>query len=134
MKKLILTSLSIIMFSFSPPEIDSTSKKQNKISPPSWIIGTWKLQDGNHTGFRFTKNDFCVITSPTQQKCNRELVKAFNKSGGYTEVNESVTDNSYTIVVTINNLIETYSFKKVSSSEISWTNSLKGNNPIYVKQ
>jgi|SRR5690606_27565365 len=136
-RKTLLTVLlfSIILTSCSS-DSDNNSNASIKISPPGWIQGAWYLEGNtNNTGYKFSNDDFCLITFNTQS-CFKEQLRLADNSGTITNIKELVTDNSYSIEITISSQVLTYKFEKISSTEIEWVNHPLGDltEVIYIKQ
>jgi hypothetical protein len=132
MKKILLL-LSIILLLGCSSSDDSSSKNQSSINPPSWIQGTWLLQDsGVDSGFRFTTDDVCIIFSSTQA-CNKEQLNLANKTSTFNKVEEEITDDYYSADITIVSNVTSYEFERVSNTEIKWLNA-NTSSAIYVKQ
>jgi len=137
MKKIILNFFLILLFSgCSSPIDDSNPKNASSINPPNWVQGTWLLEDSNLTsGYRFTNDDFCSVLL-SGQNCFKESIRLINNSGAITNVKEVITDNSYSIEITLGSQVITYNFKKVSLTQIEWINDPLGDliETIYTKQ
>uniref|UniRef100_UPI004048409B hypothetical protein n=1 Tax=Mariniflexile sp. TaxID=1979402 RepID=UPI004048409B len=134
MKKvfLLLFVVATLIFGCSSND-DSDSKNQSSINPPSWIQGTWLLQDaGVDSGFKFTIDDVCIIFS-SSQACNKEQLELANNTSLFTKVEEEITDTSYSIDISIVSSVTSYDFEKVSNNEIRWLNA-GGTNAVYTKQ
>ncbi|MCK0114966.1 hypothetical protein [Gelidibacter sp. F63206] len=131
MKNIFILFLTIAFFSCSSND-DNSSNDNNLINPPNWIQGTWLLETSPITsGFRFTSNDFCLISS-TSEICNKETLKLYQGSQVITNVKEKISSGNYELSITIGSSIQTYRFEKVSSTEIRWLDI--GVNAIYTKQ
>jgi hypothetical protein len=137
MKNLFLAfGITLILISCSSSDDNSNPKNNLSINPPSWILGTWLLEEPNPTsGFRFANDDFCLVL-PSQQSCFKESIQLTNNSGGATNVSETTTDTSYSIEITLISQIVTYKIEKVSSTQIELINDPLGEltETIYVKQ
>lgn len=135
MKKILLFTLLLCFISCSSS--DEGINNQSSISPPDWIQGTWLL-DGtaSELGFKFTSNDFCVIVLSNLESCFNEQLDQTSNAGGTTNVSETITDNNYTIEITLISQTVTYQFEKVSSTQIEWINDPLGDlaETIYVKE
>lgn len=136
MKKLLgfifLISLSI---SSCSSDNDNSTNNNSSINPPDWIIGTWLLENSSvDSGFKFTDNDICLINITTQA-CNKETLELYENTEIYTNVDEVISNDFYSIEITISSSVNSYEFEKVSDTEIIWMNSgITGANPIYVKE
>ncbi|MEW4925406.1 hypothetical protein [Algibacter sp. 2305UL17-15] len=128
----------IIAFSLtSCSSSDNDSGNSNStINPPIWIQGTWLLEGSNaQSGYRFANDDFCLVLLTTQN-CFKESIRLTENSGAITNIKEQITDNNYSIEITLASQILTYNFKKVTETQIEWTNSPLGDltQAIYLKQ
>ncbi|QCE41367.1 hypothetical protein [Psychroserpens sp. NJDZ02] len=135
MKKLIGLVLIITLSFYScSSDDDSVSSSETRINPPTWIQGTWLLENPN-SGYEFTNDDFCLIILTTQT-CFKESISQTNSNGGTTNVTEITTDNSYSIEITLETQTVYYEFEKISETEIEWINDPLGDlaTTIYVKQ
>lgn len=138
MRKIIglILSITFLFSSCSSSDDDNSGNNGSGINPPDWIQGTWLLEEPNPTaGYRFTNDDFCLIVI-SQQTCFKESISQTNNSGATTNVNEEITDNRYSIEITLGTQIVTYEFSKISSTEIEWVNDPLGDlaETIYVKE
>lgn len=132
----LIFTIGFLCISCSSSDDDNSGNNGSEINPPNWIQGTWLLEEPNpNSGYKFTNDDFCLINL-TQQTCFKESINLTNNSGGATNVNEEITDNSYSIEITLGTQIVTYEFKKVSNTEIEWINDPLGElaKTIYVKE
>jgi hypothetical protein len=134
MKKAILLLIVITFVSCSSDESTGSSNKTS-INPPAWIQGTW-LSSYNNTstgsGFKFSKDDLCLVVSNTLSSCNKETLSVYNNSI-FTNVDETISDSEYIIIITISSVITTYHFKKISNSKIEWVVD-NGFQNLYTKQ
>ncbi len=105
-----------------------------KISPPTWIQGTWILEGsaGATTGFKFTTDDLCLIVL-TNYSCNKEALKMYSNSSTSVNVKESGSDTEYSTDITILSAVSSYHFQKISATKMKWVNAVN-NNAIYIKQ
>ncbi len=132
MKNTLLLLFAIFVFSCSSSD-ESSSKNQSSINPPSWIQGTWLLEDaGVDSGFKFAMDDVCIIFS-SSQACNKEQLQLANSTSLFTKVEEEISDTSYSINISIVSSVTSYDFEKVSDNKIRWLNA-SGTNAIYTKQ
>lgn len=130
MKKLILFSLMAIFFSCSSDSNNEESSSNNQITPPSWIQGTWIQTLATaplitQPLFRFKSNDFCLVSS-NMELCNAESIKQVSQAGAKTNIQQTITDNEYTLSMTIQGQTTTYSFIKISNTKIEYVNPTNG--------
>lgn len=124
MKKLIYLLVVLGMFSCSTDDL--TEDTNNKLNPPEWIQGTWLLNEAGslfNIGFTFTEDDVIVynVSLPTS------LSDSIDE---YTEVNESITDSEYYIVITyLDGTQLTYDFRYLNTNSIGY-----GTNTVLMKQ
>ncbi len=132
----LILAIGFLCSSCSSSDDDNSGNNSSEINPPDWIQGTWLLEQPNpNSGYRFTSDDFCLINL-SQQTCFKESISQTNNSGATTNVNEEISDNSYSIEITLGTQIVTYEFEKVSDTEIEWINDPLGDlaETIYVKE
>jgi hypothetical protein len=134
MRKISLILIIIVLFGCSSSD-DNNSENQ-AINPPQWVLGTWLIEEPNPvSGYRITNGNFCLVNFTTQS-CFRESISVTKQSGQVTNVTAVITDNSYSIEITLASQIVTYKIKKVSSSQLEWINDPFGNlaETICIKQ
>jgi hypothetical protein len=130
MKKILLISLTFLFLSCSSSSDDNSSNSSNQITPPSWIQGTW-LQTMStdllitNPVFRFKPNDFCVLSS-SLEICNAQNIQQASQAGATTNVQQTITDNEYTLSMTIQSQTTTYKFIKISNTKIEYVNPTNG--------
>ncbi|MBC3759225.1 hypothetical protein H7U19_12475 [Hyunsoonleella sp. SJ7] len=135
MKKILLLLMAIFLVGCSSSD-DSDSKNQSLINPPNWIIGTWLLEEPNpRSGYRFSSDDFCLVLFTTEN-CFKESIRLSKSSGAVADVEETNTDNNYSIKITLASQVITYEFNMLSATQIEWVNDPLGSmtQTIYVKQ
>tara|TARA_B100000767_G_scaffold109767_1_gene105060 strand:- start:278 stop:691 length:414 start_codon:yes stop_codon:yes gene_type:complete len=120
MKKLLLLSLAVLLFSCG--DNDDNSSSNVSINPPSWIQGIWinsELQSlGVRLGYEFKTDNFCIVQSNVNN-CYKEQVALWTDvDGDNAEVQENITNNSYSIDIRILGGTTSYVFEKVSNSRI----------------
>ena len=120
MKKLVLLSLAVLLFSCG--DNDDNSSSNVSINPPSWIQGIWinsELQSlGVRLGYEFKTDNFCIVQSNVNN-CYKEQVALWTDvDGDNAEVQENITNNSYSIDIRILGGTTSYVFEKVSNSRI----------------
>lgn len=114
MKKLIFLLSLVLLVGCSTDSIDSRESSAS-LNPPSWIIGTYLLENGGTTvnyGFTFTTNDIIIISLTSQNS----LVSTFTEG---TIVNEVVEDAYYEVRVMYPNGTDAlYAFEKLNETQI----------------
>jgi hypothetical protein len=123
MKKLLYVFAALLFFACSSSD-DSSSASSSDFNPPAWIQGTW-VQEGTTQGqgvaFRFSAHDFCMSSSIVEQ-CYQGVIDLSRKGGANSNVEETTTSSSYSAKINYGGgQSVTYSFKKISSSEIECT-------------
>lgn len=119
---LILTIVSITLFSCSSSDDDSISIEESLVHPPEWIQGTWNslLENAEYDKLRFTKDDFLLLYGG-KGISHKELIEGHHNAGLPVEIVEEVEEDSYSITT---NYYEkeprTYTFIKQSPKEIFW--------------
>jgi hypothetical protein len=135
MKKFYLIILAVFITSLSSCSSDDngSSNSNIQINPPNWIQGKWLLKGAvvGESGFRFTSNDFLLI-QVNMEISQKALLKQSVDIGQNVTTTEDNTENSYTLILNFAaGQIMTYSFTRISDSEITWNTV---NNSIYTKQ
>ncbi|WP_144782207.1 hypothetical protein [Dokdonia sp. Hel_I_63] len=124
----------MILFSFSCSTDDGDSQdSQIQINPPSWIQGTWLIENTvtNGSGFRFTTNDV-ILLQPALEISQRGQLEIFIGSGQDVSTNEEFSEDTYKLTSNFPaGQTTVFSFTRVSETEITW-NAI--GNGVYTKQ
>ena len=121
MKKLLLLSLTILLFSCE--ESNSNSSNNVSINPPSWIQGVWVDEEllaiGLRNGYEFKVDDLCQVIS-NSASCNKEILAIYegNENGLFGDVQEEISANRYAIDITIQSSTTSYIFEKIDNNNI----------------
>ena len=120
MKKLLLLSLTILLFSCG--DSDSNSSNNVSINPPSWIQGVWVDEDnlsiGQRIGYEFKVDDICEVFY-NSANCNKEILAGFsNNEVLFVDVQEEISANRYAIDITIQSSTTSYIFEKIDNNHI----------------
>tara|TARA_B110000977_G_C10892623_1_gene422042 strand:- start:66 stop:479 length:414 start_codon:yes stop_codon:yes gene_type:complete len=120
MKKLLLLSLTILLFSCE----DSNKRLSNNLSinPPSWIQGVWIDEDllalGLRSGYEFKIDDLCQV-SQNILSCNKEQLAIFSDNDGlFADVQEDISSDRYAIDITMQTITISYVFVKIDNNRI----------------
>ena len=119
--------LAFVMFSCRSESNDSSISSANKINPPSWIIGKWKLDSDINSFYTFKQGDIIIesMGMTTSLKSTADL-------GGYSQTS---SDTEFTYTLKMQNYSQTYKFKKVNNAQIKGDLGLGGDYVgIYTKQ
>ena len=119
---LILSVVSITLFSCSSNDDDSISIEDSLIHPPTWIQGTWnsRTEDAEYAGLRFTKDDFLLLQGSAGIS-HKELVEGHHNAGLPVEIEEEIEEDSYKeTTYYYEEEPTTYTFLKESVREIIW--------------
>lgn len=128
MKKVVFLFSIFVLLSCSSSDESSNNSDFNT---PAWIQGTWKYSDSG-VGFKFSPNNIIILTSPSEQSL-QGLIDLGRKGGQTVSVDETTSDNSYSVKLNFyGGQSTTYTFKKLSDSAIEYE--LYGNAMIYIKQ
>lgn len=137
MKKISIFLLLAFVSSCSSTSDNSSNNSSNNasINPPAWIQGTWIQDGGTSAGYKFTQNDFSLISFNTTNSFANAVAQT-KATGGNASVNETITSNSYNIDITIGAHTDSYYFNKISTTKIEWVNDPLGSlaDLFYVKQ
>jgi len=121
MKKIIFAAiLGLIFFSSCSKEDEDNDSNSNNngtdssINPPSWIIGTWTVEDSSRgAGVKFTTDDFCTVIT-NYSDCNKTKLELIPNS----QVTERTTSTSYYLMLDFGTFQTEYEFEKISENEI----------------
>lgn len=129
MKKLLLMA-SAVVFTLSCSSSDDNSdngsnNNNSKITPPTWIQGTWVDKEtydevGYKIGFTFKSNDICMI-NVAQETCWKEIIDQSNSTPNYpypVNVEQKISDIEYKCSITHASQTIHYNFQRVSSNTI----------------
>src|SRR5690554_2020023 len=130
MKKLLLIASSVLLTLSCGTSDDSSSNNSNnnsssKITPPTWIQGTYyQVFEGSERkqfGYKFYSNDLCVLQY-THENCMQGSIDIYQGTNAYTNVEQSITDTEYKCTITIQSQKLNYHFQKVSDNTIKDVN------------
>ena len=100
---------------------ETTSTQSEKLSPPNWIQGTWmdRTKPLFPSGWLFTSDDMYTIVGENSVSVTATL-------GSDDTITETKTDNIYEFTIHHNqsDSTETFKFKKISSTQIAYINSI----------
>ncbi|WP_291876612.1 hypothetical protein [Chryseobacterium sp.] len=125
MKKILFTLLIGMPFISCSSSDDDTNVQQNNpvttqyFHPVSWIQGTWRITGTKTSYFKFTNDDFILVTPYTSYKTVLEQTKS---TGQTAKVDETITDTDYNFVITAGASSGSYKFRKISPTKIQWVN------------
>lgn len=128
MKKILLLpliTLSLLTLNCSGNDDDSAPQQNNPVTtqyfhPPAWIKGSWKISNTSTSYFRFTNEDFILVTPYTSYKAILEQTAA---TGQPAKVVEQISDYYYEFTITAGASSGQYKFKKISDTRIQWVGS-----------
>jgi hypothetical protein len=126
MKHLFLIALVAISFvNCSGNDDDSTPQQNNPVTtqyfhPPLFIQGSWKISNTSTSYFKFTNDDFILVTPYTSYKAVLTQTEA---TGQPAKVVEQISDYYYEFTITAGASSGQYKFKKISDTKIQWVGS-----------
>lgn len=112
-----LASIVLLTLSCSSSDDNSSNNNSSKITPPTWIQGTWERNDVQNMGYTFYKDDLCNFVGGSQY-CQKEYVNLYQGTGVVTNVVQSISDTDYKCTVTVSMQISTYHFQKIDANTI----------------
>lgn len=120
---LIIASAVLLTMSCSSSD-DNSNNNNSKITPPTWIHGTWiNLEIYNDTGYKigykFTTDDLCILDN-SFENCWKKLVDDSNTENYPYPINieQKISDVEYKCFITSTTQTNHYQFKKISSTSI----------------
>lgn len=140
MKKLIFLSTAMIFTVSCAETVDSDSPQNNqtssKITPPTWIQGTWIFEDVASNGYKFKKDDVCQLISTGAETCMKEIINIYEGTQIQTNVDQRISDTEYYCKVTYSGASTIMHFQKVSDNKIKDINmsSSSGRTILLIKQ
>lgn len=125
MKKCFLLIIVFITISCSNSS-DSINTSVASINPPSWIQGTWEIEEsGNGATFIFTNDDLLFKTNTTPTISYKNLLQNGSTTGNtYTE--EEITPTIYNLSMTTGAVTTVYNFRKITPTKIEYVNDPMG--------
>lgn len=126
MKQLLITALMAVSLVSCSSNDDSTTPQQNNpattqyFHPPLFIQGSWKISNTSTTYFKFTNDDFILVTPYTSYKAVLEQTAG---TGQPAKVVEQTSDYYYEFTITAGASSGQYKFKKISDTKIQWVGS-----------
>lgn len=119
-----LLAFSLLTLNCSGNDDESTPQQNNPVQtvyfhPPAWIQGSWKISGSNSAYFKFTSDDFILVTPYTSWK---SVLQQTASTGQLAKVNEDISDLYYEFTIIAGNSGGMYKFKKISSTRIQWIN------------
>ncbi|QYS87170.1 hypothetical protein JJC03_04275 [Flavobacterium oreochromis] len=144
MKKIILFGVIGLMLSCSKDtggvQATDNSLVKNKITPPTWIQGTWMFDTGtsgmpnNGLGFQFTTDDFLSLNVGTSYSF-KNAISLYGTSGVECKVEQEISDVRYKLSIIVPPTTSSYEFAKISATKIEFINSSSGSiHAYYVKK
>ncbi|MCT2408594.1 hypothetical protein NZD88_13670 [Chryseobacterium antibioticum] len=131
MKHLFLAVIMAVSFVSCSGNDDNTAPEQTNpvatqyFHPPAWIQGSWKISGSNSAYFKFTNDDFILVSPYTSWK---SVLQQTAPTGQIAKVNEDISDLYYQFTIIAGNSGGMYKFKRISPTRIQWIN----NTPLEV--
>lgn len=125
-KQILLSVLALSFFTISCSGNDDTPPQQNipvqtvYFHPPQWIQGSWKISNTSTTYFKFTNDDFILVSPYTSYKA---ILTQTASTGQPAKVVEQTSDYYYEFTITAGASSGQYKFKKISDTKIQWVGS-----------
>lgn len=131
-KTLLALTLTTLLFvgCSSNNDDDSTPQQNNPVTtqyfhPPAWIQGSWKISNTSTSYFKFSNDNFILVTPYTSYKAILEQTAA---TGQPAKVVEQTSDYYYEFTITAGASSGQYKFKKISDTRIQWV----GSSPFFL--
>lgn len=133
-KQFLLSVLALSLFTISCSSNDDTTIPQQNnpvqsvyFHPPQWVQGSWKISGSSSAYFKFSSDDFILVTPYTSWK---SVLQQTSSTGQTAKVNEQISDTYYEFTIIAGVSSGQYKFKKISDTRIQWV----GNTipPVYL--
>lgn len=121
-----LLAISLLTLNCSGSDDDSSNNQQTTpvqtqyFHPPAWIQGNWKISNSSTTYFKFTNDDFILVSPYTSYK---NVLQQTASTGQPAKVVEQTSDLYYEFTITAGASSGQYKFKKISDTKIQWVGS-----------
>lgn len=120
-----LLAMSLLTLNCSGNDDDSAPQQNNPVTtqyfhPPLFIQGSWKISNTSTSYFKFTNDDFILVTPYTSYKAVLTQTAA---TGQPAKVVEQISDYYYEFTITAGASSGQYKFKKISDTKIQWVGS-----------
>lgn len=113
-----LTSTVLLTLSCSSSDDNSSENNTSKITPPTWIQGSWKYEESHYPySYRLTSNNICQVTAASEN-CMKEYIELYQGTNVTTNVEQKITDSEYYCKVSVQGTSNIYHFQKVSNNTI----------------
>lgn len=126
MKKITLTllaSMAMLFVSCDGSDDAVVSKKVGvaaKITPPDWIVGSWKVSGASIKRLVFLKDDMCQILINNESLCYKEKITAFNNSFLTNKVEQDADADFYNVKIILEKDTVEYHFERLDSLNVNW--------------
>ena len=126
MKQLLIAALTAVSLVSCSSNDDNTTPQQNNpvttqyFHPPLFIQGSWKISNTSTSYFKFSNDNFILVTPYTSYKAILEQTAA---TGQPAKVVEQISDYYYEFTITAGASSGQYKFKKISDTRIQWVGS-----------
>lgn len=123
---------------------DDTNNSNNnsniEYSPPSWIIGTWILEESIQLGittvpkWKFTNNDYILIAPGGIETNYTQLVRSSSQTDAF--LYDNLSGNEYSITWSTGDGIQaTNTYQRIDNQRINWVEGSTGfSEAIHIKQ
>lgn len=98
--------------------------------PPTWIQGTWRVNNTSTSYMKFTGDDFQLMLPPTSYKA---VLTQTASNGQTAKVIETISETDYNFTIITGMSEGTYKFKRLNSTQVQTVNPT-GQTLILVKQ
>lgn len=122
MKKLLLLTLSAFVLNscaeYEDADSNSNNASSSKITPPTWIQGTWKYEElPSSYEYKLNNNNICMVLAGSEN-CMKEYIELYNGTTATTNVEQRISDTEYYCKVSVQGASNIFHFQKVSENTI----------------
>jgi hypothetical protein len=120
MKKLIVVLMPLLLCSCSGDDTKGTPVVAQTFHPPGWLQGQWLPQNAaQQNSFSFEKDDVCYYAANTNFTCWKGAVETTKQLEDDYLFEEHITDSTYAVNYTVNDVATAVQFKKLSADKIN---------------
>ena len=112
--------MPLLLASCSGDDAKGTPVTVQTFHPPGWLHGTWLPQSAaQQYSFAFQEDNVCYYAANTNFTCWKEAVETTKQFEDDYLFEEHITDSTYAVNYTVNDVVTAVQFKKLSADKIN---------------